>query len=84
MEVKAATPPGFCDRADAIVIYASLLADVDWSLGLLAQYQEDHRDHFLKVCPRRLAPGLRVSAPPHNPRREKVSEPIWPTRPLLR
>jgi hypothetical protein len=58
MEVKVATPPGLVNRADAIVIYTSSLADVDWALGLLAQYQEGHRDHFLKDLPAATRPRL--------------------------
>ena len=37
MEVKVSIPS---TRAAAIAIYASLLANVDWALGLAAQYQQ--------------------------------------------
>jgi hypothetical protein len=58
MEVKVATPSGLVNRADAIVIYASSLADVDWALGLLTEYQKAHRDHFLKDLPAATRPRL--------------------------
>jgi hypothetical protein len=67
MEVKVATPSGLVNRADAIVIYASSLADVDWALGLLAKYQEGHRGHFLNDLPAATRPrmtGVSTAAQP--------------------
>jgi HopA1 effector protein family len=58
LEAKVATPSGLPVRADAIVIYAGALADIDWSLDRLSEYQTSHRDHFLKELPAATRPRL--------------------------
>lgn len=58
MEAKVATPAELSTRADAIVIYAQSLADVDWGLGRLAEYQTAHKVHFLADLPAATRPRL--------------------------
>jgi hypothetical protein len=58
MEAKVAGPEGLETRADSIVIYARSLADVDWGLERLSEYQASHRDHFLKELPAATRPRL--------------------------
>lgn len=48
---KLADPSGLQHRADSILIYAVSLADVDWCLGRLSEYQATHHDHFLPDLP---------------------------------
>ena len=55
---KLAGPSGLMGRADAILIYACSLEDVDWALGCLAEYQAEHRDHFLTDLPAATRPRL--------------------------
>ena len=67
VEAKVATPDGLEMRADAILIYASSLGDVDWALGKLEGYQAQHGGHFLKDLPAATRPrmtGVSTAAEP--------------------
>jgi len=67
MEAKVATPSELSTRADSIVIYANSLADVDWALGRLSEYQAVHKDHFLADLPAATRPrmiGVSTAAQP--------------------
>jgi hypothetical protein len=67
LEAKVATPSGLVNRADSIVVYSRSLADVDWALGRVAEYQSTHRDHFLPDLPAATKPrmvGVSTAAEP--------------------
>lgn len=55
---KLAGPRGLMTRADSMLIYACSLADVEWALGCLAEYQAEHGDHFLPDLPAATRPRL--------------------------
>ena len=57
-EAKVALPAGLETRADSMLIYAHSLADVDWALGRLSEYQAAHRDNFLPQLPAATHPRL--------------------------
>jgi hypothetical protein len=57
-EAKLGTPHEMETRADSLVIYLNSLAEVDWALGLLKEYQAAHRDHFLPDLPAATRPRL--------------------------
>ena len=56
---KVATPAGLEVRADSMVIYSESLADVDWALERLAEYQKQHLDHFLEDLPAATRPRMK-------------------------
>ena len=58
VSAKVADPSGLETRADAILIYAGSLADVDWALGRLSEYQASHGGYFLKDLPAATRPRL--------------------------
>lgn len=55
---KLAGPRGLMTRADSMLIYACSLADAEWAVGCLAEYQAEHRDHFLPDLPAGTRPRL--------------------------
>lgn len=57
-ETKIAGPSGLVNRADSILIYACSLADVEWALACLADYQAAHPGHFLPDLPAATHPRL--------------------------
>jgi hypothetical protein len=69
VSTKVAGPSGLETRADSMLIYASSLADVDWALERLKEYQATHRDHFLDQLPAGTRPrltGVSTAAEPEN------------------
>ncbi len=67
---KVAGPSYLPTQMDSMVIYARSLADVDWALVRLSQYQASHRDYFrpeLCVATRPRLIGVSTAAQPSSP-----------------